>query len=111
TTAAMRPLSTTTARPFTGSAPVPSMSDPPIRTRGMPGTSWRGSDLEPGIESVAETVAEEVDTEHGDQDGEAGERRQPPRRREVDAAVREHAAPRRGRGLPAKGPRGRRGLE
>jgi hypothetical protein len=69
TTAVMVPPSTTTARPRTGSAPVPSMMRAPWSTS----VSSLMSDLEAGIQGVAETVAEEVDPEHGDQDREAGE--------------------------------------
>ena len=48
---------------------------------------------EPGIERVAQGVAEEIGAQHGDDDGQPGKRDQPPRRAEVLAALAQHAAP------------------
>src|SRR5712691_1288747 len=84
----MRPCSTTTARPRTGSAPVPSIRVAPTRTS----DSMRPLDFQARVERVAEPVTEEIDAEDGDENGQAREGREPPRGREVHAAVGEHAA-------------------
>ncbi len=52
-----RPSSTTTARPRTGSAPVPSISRAPLSTS-VSERPWPRSDLEARVERVAEPVAE-----------------------------------------------------
>src|SRR4029453_521248 len=49
------------------------------------------------VEHVAQPVPDEVDAERGQGQGRAGEGGQPPRDVEVVAALRQHAAPRRGR--------------
>src|SRR5438874_2542956 len=90
----MRPCSTTTARPRTGSAPVPSIRVAPTRTS----DSMRPLDFQARVERVAEPVTEEIDAEDGDENGQAREGREPPRGREIRAAVGEHAAPGRGGG-------------
>ncbi len=47
-----------------------------------------------GVEPVAEAVAEEVEGEHGERDGEAGEQDHPGRRLvEIRARARQHQAP------------------
>src|SRR5512132_198613 len=61
-----------------------------------------GSDSELRIEGVAEPVAEQVDAERGEGEGQAGERHEPPRHVEEVAALRQHAAPRRGGRLHAE---------
>src|SRR5712692_2405642 len=107
TTRAMRPSSTTTARPRTGSAPVPSIRVAPTRIN----VSMELLDVEARVESIAEAVAEKIDAEDGDENGQAREGCEPPGRREVDAAVGQHSAPgRRGR-LDAQGEEGQRGLD
>ena len=64
-----------------------------------------------GVEPVAQRIAHEVDHERGDEDGEAGEGGDPPRVEHVDAALAEHVAPRRGRGLDAQAQEGEERLE
>src|SRR6266508_2198770 len=53
-----------------GAAPPPAGAAPPAAT---------GSrlDLEARVERIAQSVAEQIDAQHRDQDGEAGERREP----------------------------------
>src|SRR6185503_18975928 len=45
------------------------------------------------VEGVAQAVAEQVEAEHGDEDGQAGEGGDPPRRGEELAAFHDHVAP------------------
>src|SRR5262249_33173327 len=52
---------------------------------------------EPGIEGAAQAVAEQVDRQHGQEDGEAREGGHPPRLADEARAVAEVAAPARGR--------------
>src|SRR3984893_7629206 len=103
----MRPCSTTTARPRTRSAPVPSIRVAPTRMS----DSMRPLDFQARVERVAEPVAEEIDAEDGDENGQAREGREPPRRGEVHATVGEHAAPGRGGRLDAQAQEGQRGLD
>src|SRR6185295_12328541 len=67
-------------------------------------------DLQPRVEGVPQPVPEEVHREHGQHDREAGEGGEPPRGRDVVAAVREHPAPRRGGRLDAEAEEGQGGL-
>src|SRR5438105_11135356 len=55
-----------------------------------------------GVEGVAQAVAEQVEAEHGDEDGQAGEGGDPPRRGEELAAFHDHVAPARQRRLGAE---------
>src|SRR5437867_2012958 len=49
-----------------------------------------------GIEGIAESVAEEIETQYGDEDGETGKKGQPPRAGEqLPLAVLQHVPPRR----------------
>src|SRR6185503_10457201 len=63
-----------------------------------------------GIERVAEAVAHEIDGEHGEEDGEAGEGGQPPGDAHEVAAERDHLAPGRIRAARAHAEEGERGL-
>ena len=56
-------------------------------------------DLETRIERIPQPIAEQIDPEHGHENGQSRESRQPPSGRDVDAAVGEHPAPRRRRRL------------
>src|SRR5215472_14822758 len=64
------------------------------------------------VERVAQRVAEEIEGEHGEADGEAGKDGHPRRRlREVHRRAAEHEAPRRGGLLDAEPEKGERGFE
>src|SRR5262245_30858471 len=60
----------------------------------LPSDPGTPSDGEPRVERVAQAIAEQVDAEHGDQDGEAGEGREPPRGGQIHAPVSQHSTPR-----------------
>src|SRR6478735_6444911 len=64
-----------------------------ISSRGM------GSALQLGVERIAQAVTEKVEGEHGDEDGEARERGDPPGAQHELAGIGEHRAPFRGRRL------------
>src|SRR3954467_14609713 len=55
------------------------------------------------IEDVAQAVAEQIETEHRQEDGKARKHREPRRRRDLVAGVRQHAAPARKRRGGAQG--------
>jgi len=63
------------------------------------------------VEDVAQTVADQVEREHGEHDGETGKDRDPGRGLEVRAALVEHVAPRRRRRLRRQSEIGQRGLD
>src|SRR5438477_176177 len=73
--------------------------------------SRRASDLEARVERVAQSVAEQVDPEYRHENGQPGEGREPPRRRDVDAPVRKHPAPGRRRRLHPEPEKGERRLD
>src|SRR5207237_3059131 len=59
-------------------------------------------ELQARIERIPQAVAKQIDPQYGDENGEARKRREPPRSRDVDAAVGQHATPRRRRRLDAE---------
>src|SRR5207248_2618244 len=63
------------------------------------------------VERVANPVAEQVEGEHGDRDGETREEHEPPRRDEVRDRVGQHVAPRRRGGRDADAEEAERGLD
>src|SRR5687768_4143352 len=77
------------ARPSPLLAP-PTIATLPFSSRSMCGLPLH---LQMGVEPVAQRVAHEVDDERGDEDGQAGEGRDPPRVQHVEPALAEHVAP------------------
>src|SRR5882672_4264229 len=76
------------------SVPVPPATSATRSLRSMAEPSLpRRSRLEPRIQDVAQPVADQVHGQHGEQDAEARERRDPPRLAEVVASFAQHAAP------------------
>src|SRR5262249_44567373 len=64
-----------------------------------------------GVEDVAQAVADQVEREHGDHDGDPGEHGDPRRRLEIRPSLIQHVAPR-GRGrLSREAEVGKRGLD
>src|SRR5436309_6607430 len=102
----------TTARSRSGAS---SRSFPPTRRPRPPRAAWRWKVLappallEPRIERVAQAVAEEVEAQHGDEDGKAGKERQPGGgldERDVGLQIPPPARRRRLRTQPEEGQRG-----
>src|SRR6476659_1248721 len=90
------------------SVPVPPATSATRSLRSMSRESIRNgraetrSGLESRVEDVAQTVADQVHREHGEQDAEARERGYPPRLAQVVAPLAQHAAPLRLRRLAAQ---------
>src|SRR2546428_666190 len=86
----------------------PGTGAPDLDVTDLNGSHFEAHDGPPGdsilahaqarVEGAAQRVAEEVGAQHGDHDGQAGERRDPPGAADVVAALADHPAPaRRGR--------------
>src|SRR5262245_48396592 len=59
-------------------------------------------DLQARIERIPQSITEEIDAQNGDENRQPRESREPPGGRDVDAAIGEHSAPRRGGRLDAE---------
>src|SRR5438105_4479087 len=71
----------------------------------------RASGLQPGVEGIADSIAEDVRGEHGQEDGDPGKGDEESRAEEITLGVGEHVAPTRGRRLDAEAEEGERRLD
>ncbi len=75
------------------SSPWKARRSPRISSTGSDGRSRPGSSAVPRIEDAQQHVTDEVEAQHRDEDGEAGEGRHPPLVEDDRPAVRDHEAP------------------
>src|SRR5512146_1368354 len=82
-------------------------------TRPMPSSELVAAQgvAQPRVEPVPQVVPEEIDGEHGEEDGEPGKGGDPPRAAEVEPTTVEHPPPRHDVRLHAQTEEGQGGLE